>query len=98
MNSLPTVVDSHEDIASAVLLLKRDFLSDISKLRAAEKNAEKEGTPTVCLPELIRGNVRVAFATIWVAPSGYGDSDFAISYTTADEAHAQGLDQLNYYR
>lgn len=79
-------------------MLKRDFLLDISKLRTIDRNVEKEGTPTVCLPELIRGNVRVVFATIWVAPGGYEDSNYSISYTTPDEAHAQGLDQLNYYR
>lgn len=98
MNPPPTVVDSHEDIATSALMLKRDFLLEISKLRATDKNIEKEGTPTVCLPELVRGNVRVVFATIWVAPGWYEDSGYSISYTTPEEAHAQGLDQLNYYR
>jgi membrane dipeptidase len=79
-------------------MLNRDFLLDISKLRAADKNIEKEGTPTVCLPELIRGNVRVVFATLWAAPGGYSDTDFSISYSTPEEAHAQAQNQLDFYR
>lgn len=94
---LPIVVDSHEDIASSVLMLNRDFTSDINTLRSTARYIEKEGTPTVCLPELIRGNVRVVFATLWVSPGGYKDST-KISYRTAEEAHAQALDQLAYYR
>ncbi len=98
LSSLPVVVDSHEDIASSSLMLNRDFLLDISKLRAVDKNIEKEGTPTVCLPELIRGNVRVVFATLWAAPGGYSDTDFSISYSTPEEAHAQAQNQLDFYR
>jgi membrane dipeptidase len=76
----------------------RDFLSDISKLRANDKHSKKEGTPTVCLPELIRGNVRIIFATLWVAPCGTGDLEYPVCYKTAEEAHAQALDQLAFYR
>lgn len=93
----PTIVDSHEDIASSVLMADRDFLLDINQLRATAKEIEKEGTPTVCLPELIRGNVRVVFATLWVSPPGYDDSR-PDSYQTPEQAHYQAEDQLRYYR
>jgi len=79
-------------------MLNRNFLLDISNLRASDKHSKDEGTPTICLPELIRGNVRIVFATIWVAPSGYKETDDPICYRTAEEAHAQGLTQLNFYR
>ena len=92
----PLIVDAHEDIASNSLMLHRDFLQDISKLRSVDRSSE--GIPTVCLPELIRGNVRVVFATIWVAPCGNGVIDSSPCYRTAEEAHAQALDQLSYYR
>ena len=98
MASSPVVVDSHEDIAASAFLLDRDFLLEISKLRAVDKHSEKEGTPTVCLPELIRGNVRIVFATLWVSPCGYKEADDKICYKTAEEAYAQAHDQLNFYR
>src|SRR5579872_88142 len=79
-------------------MLNRNFLQDISALRFVDKPKEKEGTPTVCLPELIKGNVRVVFATIWVAPCGNGSIDTSICYKTAEEAHTQALDELQYYK
>jgi len=65
-------------------------------IRSVDKSSE--GTPMVCLPELIRGNVRVVFATIWVSPCGNGIIDSSPFYKNAEEAHAQAVDQLNYYR
>jgi membrane dipeptidase len=97
MPELPLVVDSHEDIASSVLMVDRDFLLDIKQLRAFAKEIDKEGTPTVCLPELIRGNVRIVFATLWVSPAGYDDSRID-SYRNSEEAHAKAQEQLRYYR
>jgi membrane dipeptidase len=91
------IVDAHEDIAFNALSLHRDFLQDISKLRS-KKYSKKEGTPTVCLPELQKGNVRVVFATIWVAPCGASHVSKGSCYKTPEEAHAQGMAQLDYYR
>jgi len=91
------IVDGHEDIAFNVLSLKRDFLQDISKLRN-KKTSEDEGTPTICLPELEKGNVRIVFATIWVAPCEASPCSKGPCYKTSDEAHEQGLAQLNYYK
>jgi len=91
------IVDGHEDIAFNVLSLKRDFLQNISKLRN-KKASEEEGIPTICLPELEKGNVRIVFATIWVAPCEASSSSKGICYKTSDEAHEQGLAQLNYYK
>ncbi len=96
--SLPVVVDSHEDIAASHFQAGRDFLLDISKLRAIDKHSQEQGTPTVCLPELVRGNVRIIFATLWVSPHGYKEIDDPVSYRNAEEAHAQAMDQLSFYR
>jgi membrane dipeptidase len=95
---LSVVVDSHEDIASAVVQLKRDFLLPLNELRSQDRSSKAEGTPTVCLPELVRGNVRIVFATLWVSPCGYKEGDDHICYRTAEEAYSQARDQLAYYR
>ena len=92
-----TLVDGHEDIAFNALSLKRDFLQDISKLRNG-KASEEEGTPTICLPELEKGNVRIVFATIWAAPYETSSSSIGTCYKTSYEAHEQGIAQLNYYK
>lgn len=91
-------MDSHEDIATSSVMLGRQFLSDISMARASDKHSDKDGTPTVCLPELIRGNVRVIFTTLWVAPCEYKDTVYPICYKTAEEAHEQALAQLEFYK
>lgn len=57
----------------------------------------KEGTPTISLSELLKGNVRVVFATLWVAPCGQPDIGPGPCYTTPEERQ-QAMDQLNYYR
>jgi membrane dipeptidase len=90
------VVDAHEDIAFAHVL-GRDFLKDITQLRASTPKSD-QGTPTVCLPELEKGNVRVVFATLWVAPCHDEHAPSPICYETPDEAKAQALDELIYYR
>lgn len=79
-------------------MLHKDFLLDISRLRSADQVTEREGAPTVCLPELVKGNVRVVFATIWVAPCGKENTSGIPCYTNGDEARAQGLEELKYYR
>src|SRR5256885_17236843 len=50
---------------------------------------------TVGLPDLRAGGVGLISATIFCAPAGYGDRD---GYTTGDEARAQALRQLAWYR
>jgi membrane dipeptidase len=92
-----TIVDGHEDIAFNALLLRRNFLDNISNIRSA--NAFKtEGIPTVSLPELERGNVRIVFATIWALPYGKSPMSKELGYRTSEEAHAQAMAQLDYYR
>ena len=96
----PIIVDGHEDIAFNALQ-GRDFLESALKKRKMESAERNErGEATVGLPELIEGNVRVVFATIWVAPCS--DPDFgghgAPCYRTAEEAHQQAKGQLEYYR
>jgi len=91
------IVDGHEDIAFNVLSLRRNFLDKISNVRS--KNAFKnEGIPTVSLPELKKGNVRILFATLWVAPCKRSRAPGGLCYRTFEEAHALAKGQLDYYR
>ena len=92
-----TIVDGHEDVAFNVLSLRRNFLDKISNVRS--KNAFKsEGIPTVSLPELETGNVRMVFATIWVAPCKKSHVPGGLCYRTSQGAHALAMAQLDYYR
>ena len=92
-----TIVDGHEDIAFNSLSLRRNFLEKISDVR--RKNAFKsEGIPTVSLPELQKGNVRIVFATIWVAPCKKSPVAGGLCYRTSVDAHALAMAQLDYYK
>jgi membrane dipeptidase len=93
------VVDAHEDIAYNAISLHRDFLKDISILRQSlPTSGEASLTPTVSLSEFQRGNVRLVFATIWVAPCGSELASEGPCYSSPDEAYAQANEQLNYYK
>lgn len=81
------IIDAHLDIAynasrgRAVLGPARDQTPD------------KEGIPTVGLPDLHAGGVGLVCATIFAEPAS---RDFA-GYKTADEAHAAGMWQMQWY-
>ena len=93
------VVDAHEDIAFNWISIHRDFLRDISSIRKSEPSSvNSRTTPTISLPELQRGNVRVVFATLWVGPCGTElPTQETPCYNSPEEAHAQALDELKYY-
>ena len=92
-----TVVDGHEDIAFNALSLRRNFLNEISTVRSKDV-FKNEGIPTVSLPELERGKVRIVFATIWAAPYGKSSVPEEPGYRTSEEAYKQATAQLDYYR
>jgi membrane dipeptidase len=91
------IVDAHEDIAYNVTL-GRDFKRAALETRALEDPPiPKRGVCTVGLPDLLKANVRIVFATIWAAPCGVEDIETGPCYQTADEAHVQAKRQLEYY-
>jgi membrane dipeptidase len=55
------------------------------------------GGATTSFPDLIRGNVRIVFGTLWVNPCRSAFSSKPC-YSTAEEAHSQALEQLDYYK
>jgi membrane dipeptidase len=92
------IIDAHEDLAFNALSLKRNFLLPISEIRSRDlPSSSKHGIPTISLEELKRGNVRIVFATLWAAPCIEGE-DYSPCYSTAEQAHEQALQQLEFYK
>src|SRR4051812_25823895 len=82
------IVDAHLDLAYNALR-GRDVLRP-----ADEQTADEEGIPSVGLPDLRAGGVRLICATIFCAPA-IGDQP---GYRTPDEANSAGLAQLAWYQ
>lgn len=95
----PIIVDAHEDIAWNKLALDRDFFEGASAKREREgaSPAHGEGTALVGFPELLAGNVRVVFGTIFVAPERPDRAPRGKTYSSPQEAYEQGMEQLAYY-
>jgi membrane dipeptidase len=96
MDPAGLIIDGHEDIAFNSLFLHRDFLVSAREKRLKPID-EKNGSPTVSLPDLVRGNVRIVFATIWVPPCLPG-LNIHPCYSTPTEAYGLGMQQLDYYK
>jgi len=95
----PIIVDAHQDIAWNKIALGRDFLESVADKRAREGTNPAHGEgPALCgFPELIAGNVKVIFATIYVAKARPDRTGWGKVYNTPEEAHAQAMEQIAYY-
>jgi membrane dipeptidase len=98
LNDLP-LVDSHLDLAESVTLFGRDLTLEVAESRAVEKRTRRQAT--VSLPELERGGIAVAFATVTAGflAEDVGE-DFrprSAIYHTSEEAEAQALTQIRLY-
>lgn len=97
----PLIVDAHLDMAYNVLYKKRDYRHSAFTTREREKGTEREeqsGACTVGVPEMVRGRVGLAFATIFTEPASHTISDDLPVYRDEHEAHALGMGQLDFYR
>ncbi|HUB27907.1 MAG TPA: membrane dipeptidase [Tepidisphaeraceae bacterium] len=83
------IVDGHLDLAYNAVR-GRDVL-----LPAARQAADREGIPTVGIPDLIAGGVGLVFATIFCQPAE--EEENIPGYRTPDEAAAAGRTQLDWY-
>jgi membrane dipeptidase len=95
------IVDGHLDLAYGVTEYGRDLERTVQDIRASEAGTKLErGLATVSLPEMKRGGVAVAFATLFAAPAelwthpGYVNER---GYRTPEEAETQALEQLKVY-
>src|SRR5437660_1146403 len=86
------IVDAHLDLADNVLR-GRDYTLEVAEIRARE-NAEQM-TCTVSLPELRRGGVAVAFATLYVGPDSWSEDDQPVYDSPPAE---RGRSQIAVYR
>lgn len=82
------IVDAHLDLAYNVVRGR-----DVTRPAAEQPIADDE-IATVGLPDLRAGNVALICATIFCSPRNYRGT----GYTNADEARAQAITQLDWYR
>lgn len=98
MNAQP-IVDGHLDLAESVTLFGRDLTLPVASLRKLE--GRTTGQATVTLPEMRRGGIAVAIAT--VTPGfkfedvGPGRVPTSAMYRTPEEAEGHALEQVALY-
>jgi membrane dipeptidase len=96
----PPLVDSHLDLAENATLFGRDLTLRAAEIRALERRTTRQAT--VSLPELERGGIAVAFATVtagFLAEDVGEDFEPASAiYRTPEEAEAQALAQIGLYQ
>jgi membrane dipeptidase len=92
------IIDGHLDLAWNALTLKRQLSEDISKIRLNESPSpwHQEGTAMVSLPELHKGRINCAFATIFAQPKGTSPTSLT-GYSNPDEAYHIAIQQLEWY-
>lgn len=93
------IVDGHLDLAENVTLFGRDLTKSVATIRAEERRSTRQAT--VSLPELERGGIAVAIATVTagflVADVGPDFQPRSALYSTPEEAEAQALAQIALY-
>ncbi len=96
-NNHKLIVDAHEDLAFNAQSHGRDLLKPAVDRRKLEKQDNERGGATTSFPDLVNGNIRVVFGTLWVNPCS---SEFAEKpcYTNSKEAYLQAHNQLDYYK
>jgi len=90
------IVDAHEDIAFNAIVLGRDPRRAVQETRAQEPPKGVDGIATSGLPNLLAGNVRIVFATLYVSPHT-NPNPANKTYQTPEEAQALAQEQLAYY-
>ena len=96
------IVDAHIDLAYGAIVLGRDLSLTVDALRDHERRHEppdpKAGTCTVTLPALLAGRIAVIGGSIFVEPGKRSHPRPTATYHTPEEANAQAVQQLDYYR
>lgn len=93
------IVDAHEDIAWNALVLGRDLRRSALETRRLEQDSDppqREGLCMLGLPEWLSGGIAVICGTIFVSPARPGHPQ-PHTYTTAEEARALALAQMDFY-
>lgn len=95
-----TIVDAHQDLAFNVLTYGRDYGRSALVTRVQERGGPvptANGSCMIGLPELLDGNVAVLFGTVFTMPRRRALSALDIAYDNVQQAHEQGMSQLDVY-
>ncbi len=95
------IVDAHLDIAYNAIRYGRDPLLSVRELRAREKPDPDRGVATVAFPQLREAGVVAIFGTLFTMPANsvhLMGSDTTYTYLDQRQAHAQAMEQLDFYR
>jgi membrane dipeptidase len=95
------VIDGHQDLAYNALAYGRDIRRSALDTRRREKGSAIPRTNGQCmigLPELLQGRVAIVFGTVFVMPARRSESSLDITYRDVQQAHSQGMAQLDVYR
>jgi membrane dipeptidase len=97
----PIIVDAHEDIAYT-MLAGRDYRHSVPETRWLESGAEGGNLATIGLPDALRGNVGLVFATLFTEPGRKRmDPDSppaAYTYFTPRQAYEAAIRQWDIYQ
>lgn len=98
----PIIVDGHLDLAYNALVLQRDLSQPVAEIREHERRAPspdpKSGIATVSFPDLLKGRVAIAGASIFVEPGRKAHPTALPTYRSSEEARTYAVEQLDYYR
>jgi membrane dipeptidase len=96
------IIDAHLDVAYNAVVLARDLTLSIDDLRALEDKIppadSQSQQPMVSWPALKKGRVALIGGSIFVEPARKFSQQVTPSYRTPEAAHAQAIQQLDYYR
>lgn len=94
------IIDAHQDLAYNVVSHGRDLRRSALATRAQEEGGSVPARGGQCmlgLPELLAGNVAIVFGTVFALPAHRALPGADIFYHSPDEAHSQGMAQLDIY-
>lgn len=92
------IIDAHLDLSMNALAWKRDLTRSVQEIRHSEEGMTEKGrgTNTVSFPEMKRGNVVVALATLLARAGEIRDNK--LDFRTQELAYSVAQGQLAYYR
>jgi membrane dipeptidase len=96
------VVDSHQDLAWNMLTFGRDYTRSVEETRQLEAGGQtplRNGDSLLGWPEYQRGEVAVAFATLFAAPERHKLGEWeTLTYADTNQAHKSYSAQLDAYQ
>ncbi len=96
------IIDAHLDVAYNAVVLKRDLTLSLDELRERERTVppidSQAKDPMVTWPALKKGRVAVIGGSLFVEPARKFSQHVTPCYRTPEQAHAQAIEQLDYYR